>query len=57
MEVDERCFAADLNRLFRLRHFEREIDGLLLAQTRGYILILLALEAFRLHSNRVGAGF
>ena len=47
----------EFNGLFSLRHFEREIDGLLLAQTRGYTLILLALEAFRLHANRVGTRF
>ncbi len=47
--------AADVYGLPRLRHSEREVDGLLLSQPRGDIVGLLRLESLRFHSDGVGA--
>ena len=53
--IDERGFAAHLNRLIGPRHLEREIHSLFLAQPRNDVVILPRIEARCFRSNRIGA--
>ena len=54
--IDEWGFAVDLNYFIGSSNLKREIHGLLLAQTRNDIVILLRFEAGSFRFDRVGAG-